>query len=182
MIGLGLPARWSLLPVLLCSLALISSRSFALEISGGISAAEEGDDRYRPALSVGVSPTPLWQMRGFYFGRSYGPVDEGTALVSVARKAAFFRSPYFSAAMGLAVLNESTTITYASDQDAAQNLAESRWNAGIFTGIYATLGSKGPLFVSTAWEAAIFPAGLSGGLFLANGRKQFFSAQLGFRL
>jgi hypothetical protein len=161
---------------------LFPSISFGIELSGGLSAAEEGDDRYRPALEIGLSPTPAWDFRGFYYGRSFGPITESTGIVAANKRFNPFNSTMLAAEIGLAILNESTAVVYKAPEDSPMNISESRWNVGVFTGLYLTFFSAGPLFANASWESAIVPAGVSGGIFLANGRKQFFGAQLGVRL
>lgn len=154
----------------------------AFDLGAGIAAAEEGDGRFRPATTLAYSPNQAYDGKFFYYGRTFGPVSESTGLLTVNQRAYPFGNPAIAIDLGIAILNETTKVVFNDEAYKDQSISESRWNGGLFTGFYWRIGTKSPFFVDFGWEAGIFPAGASGGLFLATGRKQFFSAQVGISL
>lgn len=153
-----------------------------MEIGAGIAAVEESDDRQRPSYALHAGFHPFYYSRLFYYGRDFGPVEERTTLISFNRRLGLFRSNYLKAGIGGAILSERTTISYNKEEDKPFEKDENKFNAGLYTGIYWEMSLNKPYYLSAGWEAAIFPAGLNGGLLLATGRKQFLSLIVGMSL
>jgi hypothetical protein len=166
--------------LLLSGFTAVSSTSRAIELGGGLSVVEEGDDRFRPALSL-YGSNSFYFARAFYYGRSFGPVTENTILISVSRKMGLFRSKQFYAGLGFSLIQETTTVAYEASEDQGYNISDSKVNGGLFAGIYWQPLVGGNLTFNLGWESSLFPAGIGGGLFLSTGRKQNISSFVGMK-
>jgi len=160
-------------------LAGAPSLCYAFRTGAGLISLEEGDDRHRPGVMVSMG-YGAWESRFFYVARSFGPVLERSSLLTVAGLYPLPVSRYVQALTGMAVLNESTDITYTIS-DANFDKSDSRYNVGLLLGLRATAELTKTVFFQLGWDAAIFPAGIAGGLFLSTGRKQILFTGMGIR-
>ncbi len=160
---------------------LFSQPALAMHLQAGLALMDEGDDRIRGGLQVQAGMDP-WVGRFYYFERSFGPVTQRTQLLALAYSIGFPGLPMLSVELGTAPLLESTTLAYSSavDQGFARN--ENQFNLGFFCGVYWRYQDKGPLNFQISWDSALYPAGLTGGLFLATGRKEFLTFAIGVNL
>ncbi len=164
------------------ALALGATSSFALEAALGVAAVDEGDDRRRPAAMLHAGFNDNWQSNALYYGRVNGPVREETYLASVSRRWSPFSSKNVVASLGAAILDEKLTIAYEDAADAAQDLTENNYNAGLAFGLtWLPFRGTGPLYFAASWDAHIFGAG-QGTFFLSTGRKESISLLLGMEM
>jgi hypothetical protein len=151
----------------------------AFEVGVGFSAIEEGDDRVRPGAMLHLGLSPFYSVRGYLYGRDFGPVKERTTIFSFNRRMGIFKSNALQASFGLALMDEVVTLKFEDDDDSSYNTTEHNYNAGTAFGISWSLIDSGPLFVTVSWDAHLFPAGLNGGLFLVAARKQSIAFAMG---
>lgn len=157
------------------------TKAYSAELSVGMSAMEEGDDRQRLGTSFSLELSNSYYSKIFYFQRNFGPVSEKLGLISISKKFKLFNSRYLSAGVGANVLVEDQSITYTKAVDQAYNLSETQYNLGAFTGIYFKHAITSKYSYGVSWESALYPAGL-GGILLSTARKQFISLDIGVRL
>jgi len=166
--------------LMVLSPALAPKRAYAFELGGGFAAVDEGDDRMRPAATLDLSVNDLYGGRLYYYGRTYGPVREDTAVLSILRRWPVFGSKLLTASFGLALMDERTVLKFDNDTDQAKNQTENSYNGGFAFGVtFGLPKTSAPLYMALSWDAHVFPAGVNGGLFLATGRKQTISVILG---
>lgn len=165
---------------LLFVLLLFSANARAFEATGGLSVLEEGDDRYRRGINLGLE---FRNVMGtvYYFTRSFGPVIEQEYLVTAGY---YFGIPYFRSlfyGVGLSGTSERITIRYSKAAEKAFNVDDTHYNFGVFLGLKwkYPFGKRYDFIAS--WDAAVFPAGLQV-ILLSTGRKQIFSVGIGARL
>lgn len=151
----------------------------AWESAFGLVMIEESDDRIRPGLLLHLGLKGL-ESQVFYYGRSFGPVQESTGILSLARSFPVPKMRDFFAATGLALLREDVRIDFGESYQEF-NRDEQGYNLGLFFGLRWVNHFWKKWFLQIAWSSAVFPAGLSGGLFLATGRKQLIFSSLGYR-
>lgn len=157
----------------------------AFELAAGLAAVEEGDDRLRPAAVLHLGINPQYAGRAYYYGRTYGPVTEATAVVAAVRRWGLFKSNTLTASCGLALMDEKTTLKFDDAADAAvHDKVDDQYNAGLAFGIAWTplAAAKGPFYVSASWDSALFAAGLDGMILLSTGRKETLSLIMGVML
>ncbi len=163
--------------------AMAPARAQAVELGVGAAAVEEGDDRLRPAVLVHAGFTPEIAARGYLYGRTYGPVKETTMLATVSRRWGLFKSNSLNASLGVALMDEQTKLAFSDPAEAVADKTENSYNAGLAFGISWSLPKgSGPLYFSASWDAALFPAGLEGMIFLSTGRKQTLSLIMGMTI
>jgi hypothetical protein len=165
------------------SLTLINNRLHAANnvfLSLGGAALSEGDDRLRAGLSV-MGQTMNWGSRVSYFTRSFGPVHEELVLATAFREVSLITSPQIGARVGLTGMIKRLSLTYLHPQDQFRNTREQRFNLGYHLGTFWRVNWD-KTFVELAWGANIYPAGASGGLFLATGAHQLLCASMGVHL
>ncbi len=158
------------------------ARDEGLEIQFGMAALEEGDDRYRAGGLLHVAWNP-YAARYYFFEYDFGPVANGLHLLELTRS---FVLPGFQALfgrVGVAAALDHTRIHYDSSSDADFNRNEYEWNGGLVFGVYWSPDTRGgPLRFQFAWDSAVFPAGVNGGILLATGRKHTLSLSAGMSL
>lgn len=159
--------------------AYAQEQTFDLQL--GLSALEEGDDRYRPGFHIHFGWN-AYSLRYFFFQQSFGPVRQRTHLLTGSRSFPIPGFEILSARFGLATLLENTRIRYASDIDQRFDRDQNPFNLGFLLGICWEYKNNGPLRLQAAWETALYPAGLIGGLLLSTGRKQMLSFSAGVAL
>ena len=75
-------------------------------------------------------------------------------------------------------MDESIKIEYSNSSDQEFEKDEHNYNIGMSFGISYHLNTD-PLYMAVSWDSQVFPAGLTGGLFLASGRKHAVSLVMG---
>jgi len=166
---------------LFCGIALLlifsPSKLNAFELGTGISAIEEGDDRFRPGILLDMSLGETWRSRIFYYGRKYGPITEQIVLVSAYRYLdvmRVFNTNFLRASVGGVVMNERTELDFKEDEDEVEN----NFNLGAVIGVHTYTKIGDSFFIQGSMESHIFLAGM-GGVLMANGRKQMISLASG---
>ena len=140
---------------------------------------EESDDRLRPGISASLGLSSV-EASLYHYSRKFGPVDESTFLLALAHRFPLPVSANLTAAVGVAGLRESTTIEFSA-KDADHNVDEDRDNLGGFLSLKYARQIYESWYWQFAWEAALFPAGVSGGILLATGRKQLMTLSAGYQ-
>jgi hypothetical protein len=140
-----------------------------------IAAVDETDGNLKPALGVkmlvGSHNFSIWG-----WGRNFGPVEERSLLVSWGKVWTPFTTKIVSAMAGLSGLSETTRLKFKDyPQD---NQDDTFYNGGIFFGLRCAY-NFGPVIVDSTWESTLLPAGVTGGILLAMGRKQILSLGVG---
>lgn len=160
----------------LLAMLVVPAQLSALEIGLGLSAIEEGDDRYRPGVLLHVSPRSGFYGRMFYYGRKYGPLIERNFLMSVNAEIDAFRmmrANFLKGSLGLVFMNQQTELQF-DGADSDESEVENSPNGGFVFGLHATAPFKGPVFLKMSVESHMFLAG-EAGILLANGRKHMVS-------
>ena len=148
----------------------IPERARGFEAGLGLIAMEEGDDRHHPGIFLRTSHD-IYDGRLCYYSRRFGPVFQSVTLVAFAGSLPVPVLPWLTARAGVAVLRETTVITYKPIHDGF-NRSERHYNAGLVLGLRASGHIGSYFYFEGGWDSHLFPAGLIGGLFLATGRKQ----------
>lgn len=146
-----------------------------VDLSMGLSAIEEGDERMRPAATLTADFGKDWSLLLQNYGRIQKPVTQTTYLMAVTRQYPVFGSKSFRARVGGALAYEQS----AMERTTGESERSANTNLGLYLGLNWQSDSR--LFVSLDWGTGIFPAGMAL-LFLTTARKQSFSAGLGWRL
>lgn len=142
---------------------------------------EEGDDRFRGGVNLHLGFNS-YSARYFYFMRSFGPVEENTHLLALSQSFPIPGTKFLWGRLGFAPLLEMTKLKYSKNEDQTFNKNEAQFNLGFLLGIFAKFAESGPVTFQIAWESALYPAGLTGGILLATGRKQLISLNMGILL
>jgi len=157
---------------------IISGHGRAIELAPAFGAVDESDDNLKPVIGLksvlGAYSASLW-----YWGRKFGPVRESSFLVTGSKYFHPFRWKPVRTEVGLAGLSETTSLTYTELKN--ENASETFLNLGVYFGVSSSM-QMGLVDLSVSWQSALFPAGLSGGIFLATGRKQVLSLSAGVDL
>ncbi len=140
----------------------------------GLSAIEEGDERFRPAASLAGQWGDEWWTQLQIYGRRQKPASQTTYLLGGGRSYGIFGSKNLMARVGLALASESTTIARSDGDDKATNT-----NVGLYLGLSYQSSSR--VYLTIDWGSAVFPAGLSL-IFLSTARKQNITAGVGWHL
>ena len=141
----------------------------------GLSAIEEGDERFRPALSLEAQWNDMWWTQLQTFGRRQAPVAQTSYLLGVGRSYGVFSSKALLARVGLALASESTAI----ERSTGGKASSTNTNVGLYLGLSWRSSSR--VYFQVDWGSAVFPAGISL-IFLATARKQNVTAGVGWRL
>lgn len=141
-------------------------------------AAEEGDDRLRPAAGFHGSLDSTYFVRAWVYGRSFGPVTEKTILGGASRRLPAFGIKELSVGVGFCAMVEKTDIEYSDAP--ADNDSESRYNLGAILGLHYLIEPIPGIFATAGWESYIFAAG-PGVIFLSTARKQMVSIGAGVK-
>ena len=166
----------SLLTFVLLSLVAMPFKASAAEFSVLVAAAEEGDDRLRPAVGLHGGFAGDFFARTWIYGRTFGPVTEKTVIVGGSKRWSVFGSKAVSAGFGLSGMLEKTSIQYSDAPD--EDVEENRYNFGAILGIHYQKELFSSVVVSASWESHVFAAG-SGILFLSTARKQILAVGMG---
>lgn len=142
---------------------------------------EEGDDRFRGGLNLHLGFNS-YSARYYYFMRSFGPVKESTHVLALSRSFPIPGMKFLWGRLGFAPLLETTKLSYSKQEDQAFDTKEAQTNLGFLLGVFMQVTNSGPLSFQIAWESALYPAGLTGGILLATGRKQLFTLSAGMQL
>jgi hypothetical protein len=114
--------------VLILHPSLAGGQNF--DVSAGIGAVDEGDDRLRPAVSLRLGYDDEYLGRLFYYGASYGPVEQHIFNLAAAYQFGFFQLKTVKTAMGLVILREQTVLSYQKEEDKAFAQNDERYNFG----------------------------------------------------
>lgn len=154
----------------------------ALELGLGLTAVEEGDDRFRPAVMGHAGFGEKWFSSFYYYGRNYGPIVERTYVLNIAYRLdvfRFFGTDFMHAGFGVALMNEMTALKFAGDS--ANSSTEDATNLGFMVGAYADIPVPGPVFMRFGMESHYFLAGLDGAMAMSTGRKEMLSLVSGVK-
>lgn len=152
-------------------------------VEAGVSAIEEGDDRYRGGLHVALG-LGAYSADMYYFSLKFGKVKTTTQVFALSRS---FQIPgiefmALSGRVGLAPLLETTNLNFDSEADQFFNRDEHQWNFGVLFGVFWEYPNSSLVRLRLAWDAALYPAGINGGILLATGRKHLLSLSVGLAL
>jgi hypothetical protein len=146
---------------------ILSSNALASDLGTGLTAIEEGDDRFRPAAVLHFSTASGFASRFYLYGRNYGPVQERNYLLS-AGKRFDISGKSLQGIVGIAAMADTTVIKFKDyPQD---NSSYTTTNFGGAFGLHWIFLETNIIQLRATWDAHVFPAG-SGFLFLANARK-----------
>lgn len=147
----------------------------------GVALVEEGDDRFRPALSIEALLSPAALLKTTLYGRNHPAFTERSVLFSAAWKLELEAFSWMSThlMLGGSLLYEQ--LTFRGDT-AEWNRANSvggdtQWNLGVYSGLQLSYAWSERWAVSASWESHLYPAGLSS-LFLVFARKQSLGCTL----
>ncbi len=160
---------------------LLTQTLLCFNLEPGVALSEEGDDRLYKTIVLHIEHQEI-ASRTFLYGYKFGSARGITLLTSLAKAFPLLSYENLRFSIGGAFLSETTQLTYSKEEDRRFNKSETGYNLGFFTGIYWQSVSDSWLSYRFGWEMALFPAGIIGGLFLATGRKQFFSFSVGMKI
>ena len=175
-VGVCLRRRATPFAIALCALFANATTTYALEISAGVGALEEGDDRGRGAAILAIGFANDWDSKIYAWGRSYGPVTETDGMITVAKSFGMSGSKSFRSSVGGSVLMEQTSVAYHDAPGESTSFTST--NAGLMLGLSYDLYSVKSMTVTASWDAHLFPAG-QGILLLVTGRKQVIGVTAG---
>jgi len=162
--------------IALCALMANTTATYALDISAGVGALEEGDDRGRGAAILGIGFANDWDSKIYAWGRSYGPVTETDGMITVAKSFAMSGSKSFRSSVGGSILMEQSSVDYHDAPGESTSFTST--NAGLMLGLSYDLYTAKSMTVTASWDAHLFPAG-QGILLLVTGRKQVIGVTAG---
>lgn len=170
-------------PFSLLLIFFLSSYAHAQDwsLQAGISALEEGDDRYRPGILLHAGYLE-YSARYSYFEQSFGPVRQRTHILNVTRSFSIPEFDIVAIRLGLSPLLEHTRIQFPFEKDESFNRNEFAWNLGACLGVFWELKESNGFRIQAAWDISLYPAGFLGGILLATGRKQLISISAGMAL
>lgn len=144
--------------------------ALAFSTGVGLTAMEEGDDRYRPGVMVQFN-SGSFDARLYYSSREFGPVFESTGLLSVTGGFPVPISSWLFAHTGIGILQEKTKIAYTLN-DSSFDKSDVRYNLGMALGLRLKSHLTKDVHFEAGWDSFLFPAGVTGGILLSTGRKQ----------
>ena len=175
-VGVRLIKRVTPFAIALCALVANATTTYAFEISAGVGALEEGDDRGRGAAILAIGFANDWDSKIYAWGRSYGPVTETDGMITVAKSFGMSGSKSFRSSVGGSVLMEQTSVAYRDTPGESTSFTST--NAGLMLGLSYDLYTAKSMTVTASWDAHLFPAG-QGILLLVTGRKQVIGVTAG---
>lgn len=155
--------------VLVCAPLLGDSTGHAVEISAGIGALEEGDDRGRGAAIIAAAFTNNWWTKGYVWGRSFGPVTETAGILSVGKRFDLAGSKSLRSAIGFSSMAEHTAVKY--DDAPSESSSFTSTNFGLMLGINYDIMKTKNVTITGTWDSHLFAAG-EAIILLVTGRKQ----------
>ncbi len=87
-----------------------------------------------------------------------------------------------SGRVGIAPLLEKTSLSFDKEADQTFNRDEKEWDFGVLFGIFWEYPSSNLVKLRLGWDAALYPAGINGGVLLATGRKNLLSISVGLAI
>ena len=165
--------------LLILTFFICSARLLAYDASIGPAILEEGDDRLKPAAYVSFSAKDFG-VHLFYNKNTYSPVHIQNTMIAITRPLPIVLYDQIHIDLGGTALYESVTINYQGEKPSFQK-EQGNFNLGLFLSFSATYDLD-PFSLRIGWQSGIFPAGLTGGILLASGRKQYISFSLGLKL
>lgn len=147
----------------------ISTPCRALEISAGVGALEEGDDRGRGAAIIAATFTNNWIAKSYVWGRSYEPVTETAGILVIGKRFDLSGSKNVKPSIGFSTLAEHTAIKYEDAPDESTSYTST--NFGLMLGINYELMKTKSMTLSASWDSHLFAAG-EAIILLVTGRKQ----------
>lgn len=154
------------------------SPAFAHYFSLGLAAVESGNDRFRPAASASVGVGSIAFADVSLWGRSMGPIEEESMLVTLGGKWPLGVSRLY-VSVGISAVREETNINFASEYGGPEK--EVSLSHGISLGTGFTLFRIKNFRSDVTWVSNIYPAG-SIAILLAHGRKQLITLSSGIDL
>jgi hypothetical protein len=150
-----------------------------IQVTPSVAAVSESDDILKPAIGLKGYFDGGFGVTFWGWGRDFGPVQERTMLLTVGKYWSPFSFKNLMVGGGLTALSETTRLVYKDAKEDNQN--DTFYNGGGFFALRYSYSLSG-LILDASWESGIFPAGFSGGLLLATGRKQVISLGIGAAL
>ena len=169
-------AHFRILLIAAMSLLIIPTVGRSFELSTGAGALDEGDDHTRAAAMLHVKFDNSWMARSYLWGRSYGPVTETSGIISAGKQGPIFGSKSLTAAVGLSVMAENTSISYKDNPKDDSSFTST--NLGLLLGLNYTIFSTRLIKVSASWDSHLFAAS-DAIIFLVTGRKQIVGLTAG---
>jgi hypothetical protein len=157
---------------------LFPSTGQSSEILTGFSAIEEGDQRFRPAVTVRVAEISGYGGQTWLYGSRSRYVEENKVIVSGFKSLSLFGTRVMRADLGFSLLFDRQIVKYFSPE--GQRPEEDNFNAGGYFALGWRLPGKKLVF-QLNWESHLFLAGLAG-LYLATGRNQGLTCAIGMQL
>ncbi|MEI6833089.1 MAG: hypothetical protein WCL28_03775 [bacterium] len=154
---------------LICAPLVGETRCPAVEISAGIGALEEGDDRGRSAAILAAAFANNWWTKTYVWGRSYGPVTETAGIISVGKRFDFSGSKSLRSAIGFSSLAEHTAVKYSDSPSESSSFTST--NFGLMLGMHYDVFKTKNITITGSWDSHLFAAG-EAILLLVTGRKQ----------
>lgn len=148
---------------------LISTTCQAIEISAGLGALEEGDDRGRGAAIIAATFANNWIAKSYVWGRSYEPVTETAGILVIGKRFDLSGSKNIRPSIGFSTLAEHTAIKYEDVPDESSSYTST--NFGLMLGMNYDLMKSKTMTLSASWDSHLFAAG-QGIILLVTGRKQ----------
>src|SRR5690606_30741579 len=128
-------------PVKFLITACLACMMFAPRVMGeqkigfGLSAIEEGDDRFRPGVIIENKFLTHWLVESIYYARKLGPVLDRHILLNFGRELDIYRQfnlSFIKARAGLSALVEQTEISF---NDGGDDETDTTGNLGVFYGM-----------------------------------------------
>jgi hypothetical protein len=155
------------------------TRLKAADVSAGVGAVEEGDDRGRGAFIMNVRFSNNWWTKTSVWGRSYGPVTETAGVMAFGKRFNLMGSKFLHSAVGVTSLAEHTSIRFKDSPSDSSSYTST--NLGLMLGLSYELYHTKYATLAASWDAHLFVAG-EAGLLLVTGRKQILGLTAGISL
>ena len=155
------------------------TRLKAADVSAGVGAVEEGDDRGRGAFIINVRFSNNWWTKTSVWGRSYGPVTETAGVLAFGKRFDLMGSKFLHSAVGVTSLAENTSIRFKDSPSDSSSYTST--NLGLMLGLSYELYHTKYATLAASWDAHLFVAG-EAGLLLVTGRKQILGLTAGISL
>jgi hypothetical protein len=151
----------------------------AANVSAGVGAVEEGDDRGRGAFILNLHFANNWWTKTSVWGRTYGPVTETAGVLAFGKRFDLFGSKTLHSAVGATSLAENTSIKFKDSPSDSSSYTST--NLGLMLGLSFELYQSKYATLAASWDSHLFVAG-EAGLLLVTGRKQILGLTAGISL
>ena len=165
--------------VIVATFTVVPTKLKAADVSAGVGAVEEGDDRGRGAFIINVRFSNNWWTKTSIWGRSYGPVTETAGVLAFGKRFDVMGSKFLHSAVGVTSLAENTSIKFKDSP--ADSSSYTSTNLGLMLGLSYELYQTKYATLAASWDSHLFVAG-EAGLLLVTGRKQILGLTAGISL